>query len=161
VTRSMRNESTIIEPVSGDETVDTAEIMRRAEAAVAALQQCYLATAKADLARLVDAACRLRGPSDDIAQAIHELHRAAHDMKGQGSTFDYPLVTAIGASLCRLVKDRVGADHALDRLVRAHVDALRTVIEQEISGDGPESIRAVVAGLEQSVAEGLPSGPDS
>ena len=113
------------------------------------------------LALAACAATPTAGPSatpNAQAQALHDVHRAAHDMKGQGSTFNYPLVTAIGASLCRLVKERSAAFLGLDRLVGAHVDALQRVIEQEISGDGPESIQAAVASLDHAVTEALSTG---
>ncbi|MFO0998298.1 MAG: Hpt domain-containing protein [Alphaproteobacteria bacterium] len=141
---------------SGDDvqadSPDVADIMRRAEAAVAALQERYMSVAKADLARLADGARRLAEPGQDAAAALHDIHRAAHDMKGQGATFNYPLVTTLGASLCRLVKGRTSLTDGEKQLVDAHVDALRTILEGEVAGEGDASIRATCDRLEQAVA---------
>lgn len=131
---------------------DIAEIMRRAEEAVAALQTRYLSVARSDLARLDEAARRLREPGEDCAAALHDLHRAAHDMKGQGATFNYPLVTEIAASLCRLVKGRTSSFDGLSQLVDSHIAALRIVLDHEMSGEGDEPTRNTALELEQAVA---------
>ena len=41
--------------------------------------------------------------ADDSIESLHEL---AHDAKGQGGSFGYPLATLIAASLCRLLHER-------------------------------------------------------
>ena len=35
-----------------------------------------------------------------------DLFRVAHDMKGQGATFDYDLITQIGNHLCRYIEKK-------------------------------------------------------
>src|SRR3546814_9188911 len=96
-----------------------AEAMVRAEAAVAALRVDYLRWVEEDLAKL-DAALSMA--ARDAAQrdaALQDVHRVAHDMRGQGGSFGYPLVTRIAASLCRFVEMR-GKD-AGEEIGRAHV----------------------------------------
>src|SRR3546814_7041237 len=69
-----------------------AEAMARAEAAVAALRVDYLRWVEEDLAKL-DAALSMA--ARDAAQrdaALQDVHRVAHDMRGQGGSFGYPLV---------------------------------------------------------------------
>ncbi len=64
-------------------------------------------------------------------QTVDQLHRRAHDLKGLGSTYGYPLVTRLAASLCRLLEDHARAEKPAD-LVSAHIDAIRAVVRDEI-----------------------------
>ncbi|MBS0386380.1 MAG: Hpt domain-containing protein [Proteobacteria bacterium] len=68
------------------------------------------------------------------ATSVEALLCAAHDLKGLGATYGYPLVTQIAASLCRLTETDSGkAAVARDpTLARAHVDALRAVVRDGI-----------------------------
>ncbi len=77
------------------------------------------------------------------------INTISHDMKGQGGTFGYPLITDFADSLYALstMKDNI-TDNKVE-LVKAHVDAMRAVIRGRVSGDGGET----GARLVQSLAE--------
>jgi hypothetical protein len=82
---------------------------------------------------------------------VKDLYGFAHNIKGQGSSFGYPLVTRIGDSLCTLVRqERDFSDADLD-VVQAHLDALRLILIKEIKGDGGEVGAKLVARLENMV----------
>jgi HPt (histidine-containing phosphotransfer) domain-containing protein len=125
---------------------DLGEAVADAERDLGHMVEAYLAWAVADLERL-DAACRARAP------AREELYRLAHDMKGQGGTVGYPLISAIGASLCRFLEGRPTLDRAALAVARRHVDALRTVIASRLSGDGGARGAELIQRLASSVAE--------
>src|SRR3546814_501756 len=136
-----------------------AEAMARAEAAVAALRVDYLRWVEEDLAKL-DAALSMA--ARDAAQrdaALQDVHRVAHDMRGQGGSFGYPLVTRIAASLCRFVEMR-GKDAGEAEMVvlRHHLAALRDVIGRraEGEGEGDDVARQAVAQLEVMAAGSRP-----
>ena len=159
MTSPIHDGSTAIEVPTGgaptDEGSDMAEAMRRAEAVLAMLHQRYISAAKADLERLATTNLKLLDLRSDHALVLQLLHHIAHDMKGQGTTFNYPLVTEIGASLCRLTKGRTTLADGDLRLINEHVTALHTVIAQEITGEGSAEIRDVVSRLEQAVTVAL------
>ncbi len=121
--------------------------LMRADAALAALAGDYLKWAEADVARLAvclgDARTDAGGRRDHLAR----MFSLAHDMKGQGGTFGYDLVTEIGARLCRLLDGRPEPDAAdWDRLT-AHVNALSRVLTEQLAGDGGQSGQTLLAGL--------------
>lgn len=62
-----------------------------------------------------------------------KLYRSAHDLKGLGGTYGYPLVTAVAKLLCELI-DALPGDQLLPELplVQAHVGSLRAAIAQDI-----------------------------
>jgi len=125
------------------------EALKRAEAALAALQHRYIEWAEADYARL-DAAWAVCGPGPDCdGAALRRLFQIAHDMKGQAATFDYPLVGELGNRLCREIE---AASEGLDPERRTRlavlVAAIGRVIRERLSGPGGEVGTALLAGID-------------
>jgi hypothetical protein len=120
-----------------------------AEAAVARLAESYPELAMADLVGAETAlAAALDGPAPRPEQFLR-LHNFAHNLKGQGGSFGYPLVTRIAQSLCTLVPDDIGRPPPLTAvpLISAHLDALRLVLAERLIGDGGEMGRILLARL--------------
>ena len=137
---------------TGEGTISTA--LARAEAAVANLAQDYASWALADVAK---ARTALAAAIDDPAgrgQHVEALFRVGHDLKGQGTSFGFPLVTKIGQSLCALTRDRDRQYESrhLD-LAKAHLDALDLILAKSIKGEGGKVGAELVAKLEQRVSE--------
>jgi chemotaxis protein histidine kinase CheA len=112
------------------------------------MRERYLVWATADLAALralVEQAGRLGAP--ERGPAAHDIFRRAHDIKGQGGSFNYPLMTRIGGALCRLLKERPELDDDALAVVLAHVEAMETVVVRRLEGDGGEVGTALLAGL--------------
>ena len=77
-----------------------------------------------------------RAGEQEWSEAITVMRGIAHDIKGQGGSFGYPLITEIGQSLSTLLKhDRLLTDHGLE-LLSAHLEALSTVLNRAIEGEG-------------------------
>lgn len=87
--------------------------------------------------------------------ALDGLWRAGHDLKGMGTTYGYPLVTRIAASLCRLVETDAGkqASRANPLLVCAHVDGLRAAVRDRIATADHPVGKALIDALEAQVAQ--------
>ncbi|MES1158463.1 MAG: Hpt domain-containing protein [Terricaulis silvestris] len=88
--------------------------------------------------------------SDD---AFDTLLIAAHDLKGMGATYDYPLITQIAGSLCRLVDtdESRAAARAKPALVGAHVDAIRAAARDGVRTDSHAVGQALLKALEMNV----------
>jgi flagellar biosynthesis/type III secretory pathway protein FliH len=87
------------------------------------------------------------------ATTAEGLYFRAHDLKGLGSTYQYPLVTRLAASLCRMLdkpEQRMAAPMAL---VDAHVEAIRAVVRDRIKTDEHPVGRALAEELERRVSE--------
>src|SRR5439155_465870 len=70
------------------------------------------------------------------AQALEEINLIAHELRGQGGTFGYPLITVFGKSLYEATKVPSRQDDAGLEIVKAHIDAMRAVLREKIAGDG-------------------------
>lgn len=107
--------------------VDMAAV-KRAEQALANLKTEFSDWINTDVGNLGEA-------RDAFAAAVSgdtrsALYRAAHDLRGQALTFEYPLVARVATSLCSLLD---GVDDAVPlTLVDAHVNAIRVIVRQNI-----------------------------
>lgn len=136
------------------ETGSLSATLARAEAVVADLAKDYAAWALADVAKGRKALAAATDDAPHRGQHIEALFRVAHDLKGQGASFGYPLITKLGHSLCALTRDRAleyQAKH-LD-LARSHLDAIELVLSKNIRGDGGKVGGELIAKLESRVAE--------
>jgi len=82
-----------------------------------------------------------------------QLSLIAHDMKGQGGTFGYDLISTFGQSLYNFTdthKNRKIKDNHVE-IVRAHIDAMKAVIGGRIKGDGGETGTELIASLETAI----------
>lgn len=85
---------------------------------------------------------------------FEEINHIAHDMKGQGGTFGYPLITKFADSLYGFTVKRPGdiTDNQIE-LVKSHVDSMRAVIRGRVSGDGGEIGAELSKSLEEAIAK--------
>lgn len=121
-----------------------------AQAAVAGLSDKYVGWVNDDLKRLDAAIATVTDGSN--ADALREVYGVAHDIKGQGSTFGYHLVTDIGQLLCRYTERAIEHQKVDRTVIEAHVEALRTVVDNRIQGPAGELGREILDAL-KGVAE--------
>ncbi len=83
---------------------------------------------------------------------FEEINHIAHDMKGQGGTFGYPLITDFADSLYGFTVKKPGdiSDNQIE-LVKSHVDSMRAVIRGRVSGDGGEIGAELAKSLEEAI----------
>jgi hypothetical protein len=127
------------------------ETLARAEEATTALRANYTEWARIDVDHtqaLLDAAKK----APEGREQLDLLYAAMHNIKGQGTSFGYPLVTRIGQSLCRLLAPGRTVDEAGLKVAQAHLDALKLVLAQRIAGKGGEVGDKLAAKLESMTA---------
>ena len=59
----------------------------------------------------------------------------AHDLKGLGTTYQYPLVTRVAGSLCRLMDNQQQRENAPWSLIEAHISAIRAIVRDKIQDE--------------------------
>ena len=130
----------------GDSDVVDADSADRARAVVANLADAYIESATRDIETLENAHARAVADRAEHGVQIKRITELAHDIEGQGGSFGYPLMSAIGESLgdCCRATDR--CDEAQLELIKAHVDAMKTVIGDRLEGDG-DALGAELVGL--------------
>ncbi|MDP6565763.1 MAG: hypothetical protein QF578_13135 [Alphaproteobacteria bacterium] len=91
----------------------------------------------------------------DTPELRHEhfatINEIAHDMKGQGGTFGYPLISHFGESLYESTKSREDYTDNQVELMKAHVDGMKAVISGRVSGDGGDIGKELIASLGQAI----------
>jgi len=131
----------------GPTTVDSAAL-ERAERAIASLADQYLPQVEQDLERLRTALAALKDNPADWLSHSAAVFQVAHDIKGQGGSFNYPLMTIIGNSLCRFIERAASGSPAVIQVIGLHADALTLVIAQRMTGDGGAAGARLLRGLE-------------
>lgn len=126
-----------------------AAAVARAEAALQGLSSQFGGWMRDEVEKLDAARSQSRGQSLS-AEAGERLYSRAHDMKGLGGTYQFPIVTRIAASLCRLLEpERRAAAPA--KLIDAHVDAIKAVVRDDVRTDEDPVGRILVGALEGEV----------
>ncbi len=129
-----------------------ANAIAKAEAALQAMSAQFGQWLDDEIIKLdaAQAAIRAQGLTADNGEA---LYCRAHDLKGLGTTYEYPLVTRLAGSLCKLLDDASRRMDAPMMLVDAHVDAIKAVVRDKIQTDEHPTGRVLAEALEARVAE--------
>ncbi len=68
------------------------------------------------------------------AKRLSELYDIAHETRGQGGSFGFPLISVLGDSLCKYLDGRTSVtDQDLD-VVRIHILAMKATFRQGLKG---------------------------
>jgi chemotaxis protein histidine kinase CheA len=97
----------------------------------------------------LDSAFEALPATENARESIDALFTIAHDIRGEGGTFGFPLATAIAGNLCAILEDREQVDEALLEAIRVHIDSLKLVVFQPIKGDGGAQGTELLAGLQK------------
>ena len=127
--------------------------INRAETAMESLKSEFANWAQDDVRRLVaarDAFAANPGPATRAG-----LLRAAHDMKGQAATFNYPLIARVAGSLSQLIHDLPEKCELSLGLVDAHVNAIHVIYRDKVMDMSNKMALALAQELEARVTEAL------
>ena len=84
-----------------------------------------------------------------------ELFLAAHDVKGDSTTFGFPMVVPAADSLCRLLEHTPDASHIPLAIIDQHVDAVRAIVREYARDDIASIAQALTTKLRQVTDEFL------
>ena len=131
-----------------------ANAIAKAEAALKAMSDQFGQWLQDEIVKLdqAQADIRAKGYTSETAEA---LYFRAHDLKGLGATYQFPLVTRIAGSLCRMMDDVDKRMQAPVAVLDAHVDGIRAVVRDGIQTDEHPVGRELAETLEARVAEHL------
>ena len=134
--------------------IDPAAIAK-AEAALKSLSGNFAEWLQDEVNKLDAARQRIRteGLTSETAE---NLYLRAHDLKGLGATYEYPLVTRIAGSLCKLIDDPAKRSDAPMFLVDAHIDAIKAAVKGGVQTDTHPTGQQLVRELEQQVLAQAP-----
>lgn len=122
----------------------------KAEAALKSLSGNFAQWLSDEIAKLDAARQRVRVEGVNV-ETMETLYLRAHDLKGLGTTYEFPLITRIGGSLCRMIDDkdkRLTVDLAL---IDAHIDAIKAAVRDNIKTEDQPAGRQLLDELERKV----------
>ena len=126
----------------------TPQMRSAADRVLGSLAVDYPALALADINRMIQLLQAAKDEPAKAAEALHAIHRIAHDMRGQGGSFGYPLMTRIAASLSLLTETLTRYDAEVQGVVRAHLEAMRAIITKRTTGEGDATAQQIVKALD-------------
>lgn len=134
--------------IGGPGAVDKATL-ERAEAVIADLSGDYLEWAQEDLRQIQVAidSIDLNSDAEELQKVLDRIFAISHDIKGQGGSFGYDLMTTIGTDLCRFAETIDTLKTSDVEVIGLHVDTMKRVIADEIKGDGGKKGEVVLSGL--------------
>jgi chemotaxis protein histidine kinase CheA len=123
--------------------------MKRAEAAMDGLKGEFAAWIADDVKKLIEARARYAKTQDPDSRAA--LLRAAHDIKGQAPTFNYPLIARVAGSLSRMIGELPPQTAVPVALVDAHVNAIQVIHKMALQDTNDKTAQALCAELDARV----------
>lgn len=126
--------------------------LAKAEAALKGLSSNFDQWMKDELTKLDAARDRVKAEGYN-AETGENLYFRAHDLKGLGATYGFPIVTSIAASLCRLIDDPATRLRAPVFLLDAHIDAIKAAVRGDIRENDHPVAQTLLKELDLRVRE--------
>lgn len=77
-------------------------------------------------------------PVDGQARThIRKLYDMAHEIRGQGGSFGFPIISILGDSLCKYIGSRETLSQSQLEVIRLHILAMKAVFRQGLKGEHP------------------------
>ena len=140
-------------PVDDDQITFDEDLMEQAVAALETMSEDYPDWVSSLIDQLAEVQRRCVDTPEQRFQLFEQLHSIAHDMRGQGGTFGYPLMSDFADGLYDFTIVGTSTSDKNVEIIKAHIDAMRVVIKQRISGDGGEVGVQLKASLEAAIAK--------
>jgi hypothetical protein len=86
-------------------------------------------------------------------QYFSNIQTLAMRLRGQGTTFGYPLISTIATMLYQVTGKGCAEDDKAVKVAEHHIESMRAVIREETIGDGGEVGRQLVRELQMNIKE--------
>jgi CheY-like chemotaxis protein len=141
-----------IKGMSREPIVIDASILAAAEAQLDRMDNDYSEWVKGSLVQLNEAFEKCAAETDFIRRArfAPTMCQIAHELRGQGTTFGYPLITEFARSLFHVTLKLESIDNLLLELLKTHIDGITLVIREKIRGSAGETGALLYTGLQKA-----------
>ena len=131
--------------------------LERAESTFKKASEQYPKLVESSVSTLSQACAQALGkPTTERDGEFKKINALAHDLKRQGGTFGYPLITTFAGSLFKFTDANARQTGNYVQIVNAHIDAIRAVVAGKIQGDGGRTGRELRLVLEGAIAKYAP-----
>jgi chemotaxis protein histidine kinase CheA len=128
-----------------------ANAIARAEAAMEAMSGNFAEWLSEELAKL-EAAHKATLAPNAGEEELGVFYRCAHDLKGLGTTYGYPIISEFADSLCRLLDSPEARARAPRAVLQGHISAIVAAVHQKIMTDAHPVGRALLTELREQVS---------
>lgn len=128
-----------------------ADVVARAEAALKALSTQFAQWLQDEIDKL-DSARALVAIEGLSGAAGEALYTRAHDLKGLGGTYEFPIITRAAASLCRVVDTPEARAAAPLSLIDTHINGIKAMIREGIRDESHPVGGAMIVSLEDQTS---------
>ncbi len=132
--------------VSGGGAISEA-MLKKANQVIEEMTASFLEVLRVEIDKMATLSQESKTATDKSA-LIERIFEVSHDLRGQASTFGFPLVTRIGSSLCRFTENADLTDARAQDVIDAHINSMKLVVVQGLRGDGGPAGQKIAAGLE-------------
>jgi hypothetical protein len=127
-----------------------ATAIARAEAAMEAMSDQFGGWLLEELGKLEATHKATTQPGAGEAE-LGTFYRCAHDLKGLGTTYGYPIISEFADSLCQLLDSPEARAHAPKAVLDGHVKAIVASVNQKITTNDHPVGRALLTELRDQV----------
>lgn len=138
-------------PVGDDQITFDEDLLAEATAAMEEMAEDYPDWVSVLIDKLAEEHRRCVDTPEHRYRYFEALHAIAHDMRGQGGTFGYPLISDFSDGLYDFTTKNSGTSDNHVEIIKAHIDSMRVVIKQRVSGDGGEIGKQLKVGLDAAI----------
>lgn len=128
-----------------------ADLIKRAEDVIDTMSDEFAESVSLEINCVMKHAMDLEADANLAGEILNEIRRIAHDLRGQGGTYGYDLISDVAASLfhyTEILSDPMELKH---EVLQAHADAMRAVIKNKVKGSGGEIGADLVQSLDALV----------
>ena len=141
--------------IGTDAGPDLDQIVAQAEAALGDMKEEYEVWIRDYLTSIGKALEDARASEPPDPDAIERIRKTSHEIKGQGETFGYPLLTQAGHMLHHFIeRDALNAARHLP-LVAAHIDFMNLVVKNGVHDMGGLEEAQLLSALEAATKKFL------
>ncbi len=119
-------------------SVQPEDLEKQANEAIADLTNKFPSWACGDVQKMKNLLVEASGMFNQERAALirQKFYPKAHDLKGQGATFGYPLITDIASHMCRLITTKTQYSSTDLAVLKQDTQMMETVLWKKLKGDG-------------------------
>ncbi len=122
--------------IEGKPVIDN-KLIEAAELELEEMDNDYADWVKTSIVKLKRSFELMQNPPVNHYRHFSDINAIAHELRGQGETFGYPLITIFGKSLFEYTRIHLEKpDDKFFELLNAHINLIQIVIRDKIRGDG-------------------------
>lgn len=145
--------------VAFDENGIDADMLRRADDAVAALTDAYIFSAEKDVEDMKAVFVGITRKRNWRCEDMQRLYLLSHDMKGQAGTYDYHLLSKVCDKLCRFLEQGAELKSQLSDLdlqvIEVHIRAIEFILKNHLTDEYKQQGDELLKGLEEVLQKAL------